>query len=180
MARQHRGKDWPGLRLRPAERGEGEHLAAIAFEAWQRDLRPYLSGPAADSAAERHRLKSIVTTLFERIIVAESAGVILGFGARSRGRAYIPYLFVAPNAQNRGIGTLLLHRLEALFELEGQDRVELDTLSDNVRAVRFYQHQGYRILALKRSGATENDETSVRLEKQLSPYRGAILDEDGN
>ena len=65
------------------------------------------------------------------------------------------------------------------LELEGHDRVQLDTLSDNVRAVNFYQHQGYRILVLKREGSQSSDaQLSVRLEKRLSPYRGPVTDDD--
>jgi ribosomal-protein-alanine N-acetyltransferase len=93
-----------------------------------------------------------------------------------QGRAYIPYLFVAPDLQNHGIGTLLLRRMESLLELEGADKVQLNTLADNVRAVSFYQHQGYQILALKQETRNGHDETSIRLEKRLAPYRGTISD----
>ena len=51
--------------------------------------------------------------------------------------------------------------------------------SDNVRAVNFYQHQGYRILVLKREGSQSSDaQLSVRLEKRLSPYRGSLADDE--
>ena len=101
----------------------------------------------------------------------------VGWCARQRGRPYIPFLFVTPLLQNRGIGTLLLRRMESMLELEGADRVQLDTLADNVRAVSFYQQQGYQILALKREGRMGPDpETGVRLEKRLMPYRGMVSD----
>jgi len=63
------------------------------------------------------------------------------------------------------------------IELEGADRIVLDTLADNVRAVRFYEHKGYHILALKPDGPPGRDAfMSVRLEKRLSPYRGPVPD----
>jgi len=94
-----------------------------------------------------------------------------------RGRAYIPFLFVTPLLQNQGVGTALLRRMESMLELEGHDRIHLDTLADNVRAVNFYQHQGYQILALKTEGQPGRDtQTSVRLEKRLDPWRGPIDD----
>jgi ribosomal-protein-alanine N-acetyltransferase len=94
---------------------------------------------------------------------------------RARGLSYIPYLFVAPLLQNRGIGSLLLRRMETIFELEGAGHCQLDTLADNVRAVNFYQRQGYRILALKPQGRGDRDpSTSVRLEKPLQPFRGPV------
>ena len=162
------------LTVRRAEASEVESLADLAYIAWERDLRPFLSGPA-----EKRRLSAAVHELLDRIIVADIDGVAVGWCGRARNRAYVPYLFVTPSLQNQGIGTLLLRRMESLLELEGAERVQLDTLSDNVRAVSFYQHQGYQILALKRQSQQGHDpETSVRLEKRLAPYHGEITELD--
>jgi hypothetical protein len=73
---------------------------------------------------------------------------------------------------------MLLERMESMLELEGAERVHLETPADHVRAVRFYERQGYRILALRPNGGGRRDLfTSVHLEKRLSPYEGDI-DED--
>lgn len=163
--------------IRKAIASEAERLADIAYLAWERDLRPFLNGEQQNRQAERRRLQAAVHDLLDRAIVAERDGIPVGWCARARGRAYIPYLFVAPLSQNQGIGTLLLKRMESLLELEGCDRVQLDTLSDNVRAVNFYQHQGYQILALKTEGAPGREtQMSVRLEKRLDPWHGPIDD----
>jgi [ribosomal protein S18]-alanine N-acetyltransferase len=165
------------ISIRKALASEAESLAELAFLAWERDLRPFLSGAQANRPAERQRLRQAVHAHLDRMIVADCDGLPVGWCARQRGQAYIPYLFVTPSLQNQGIGTLLLRRMESLLELEGAERVQLDTLSDNVRAVSFYQHQGYQILAIKRAGGSGRDpETSVRLEKRLAPWRGAISD----
>ena len=167
----------PEITIRKAVASEAERLADIALLAWERDLKPFLSGEAASRQNEKRRLGIAVHELLDRTIVAEIDNSPVGWCARARSRAYIPYLFVTPSLQNQGIGTLLLRRMESIIELEGADRVQLDTLSDNVRAVNFYQHQGYRILVLKREGAVGGDpQTSVRLEKRLSPYRGPLTD----
>lgn len=169
----------PEVTIRKAVASEAGSLAEIAFLAWDRDLRPFLAGNAANQQMERRRLTGAVHEMLDRTIVADIDGSAVGWCARGRGRAYIPYLFVTPLLQNRGIGTLLLRRMESLLELEGADRVQLDTLSDNVRAVNFYQHQGYRILVLRREGPPGRDpETSVRLEKRLQPWRGPLPDGD--
>lgn len=169
----------PEVSIRKAVSSEAGSLAEIAYLAWDRDLRPFLTGNAANPQMERRRLGTAVHELLDRTIVADVDGVAVGWCARGRGRAYIPYLFVTPLLQNRGIGTLLLRRMESVMELEGAERVQLDTLSDNVRAVNFYQHQGYRILVLRREGANARDpETSVRLEKRLQPWRGPLPDVD--
>ena len=167
------------ISIRNAVASEAERLTDLALLAWERDLRPFLSGEAASRQNEKRRLGLAVHELLDRSIVAEIDGTPVGWCTRARGRPYIPYLFVTPSLQNQGIGKLLLRRMESILELEGNDRVQLDTLSDNVRAVNFYQHQGYRILVLKREGAHGNDpQLSIRLEKRLNPWRGPLSDEE--
>ena len=163
--------------IRKAVPSEIETLADIAFVAWERDLLPFLNGPAASRNAEKTRLEAAVRDGLDRVIVAEVNEVSVGWCQRMHGRAYIPFLFVTPLLQNQGVGTALLRRMESMLELEGHDRIQLDTLADNVRAVNFYQHQGYQILALKTEGKPGRDtQTSVRLEKRLDPWRGPIDD----
>jgi ribosomal-protein-alanine N-acetyltransferase len=163
--------------IRKARADETETLADIGYVAWERDLMPFLNGPAASKQNERKRLSAAVHELLDRIIVAEIDGVAVGWCARQRGKAYIPYLFVTPLLQNHGIGSALLRRMESMLELQGADRVQLDTLADNVRAVAFYQHQGYQILVLKTEGKPgQAGSMSIRLEKRLQPFRGAIAD----
>jgi ribosomal-protein-alanine N-acetyltransferase len=165
--------------IRKAVPSEIETLADIAFVAWQRDLMPFLHGPAASPGLERDRLAAAVRDGLDRVIVAEVDGVSAGWCQRARGRPYIPYLFVTPLLQNQGIGSALLRRMESVLELEGADRIQLDTLADNVRAVNFYQHQGYRILAMKSDGRPGADaHPSVRLEKLLQPFHGTIDETD--
>lgn len=165
------------LTIRKAMASECETLADIGFVAWERDLMPFLHGAAANPQNERRRLNTAVHELLDRTIVAEIDGVAVGWCARQRGKAYIPFLFVTPLLQNHGIGSALLRRMESMLELQGADRVQLDTLADNVRAVNFYQHQGYQILVLRSEGQQgATGPASVRLEKRLLPFRGAITD----
>ena len=111
-------------------------------------------------------------------IVAEVDGIVVGWCSRVAGRSYIPYLFVMPEMQGHGIGATLLDRMEVMLELQGAERVHLETPADHVRAVRFYERQGYRILALRPDGRDGHDPfVSVHLEKRLKPYDGEI-DED--
>jgi [ribosomal protein S18]-alanine N-acetyltransferase len=152
--------------IRKALPSEVETLADIGFVAWERDLMPFLHGPAASKQNERRRLSQAVHELLD-----------VGWCARQRGKAYIPYLFVTPLLQNHGIGSALLRRMESMLELQGADRVQLDTLADNVRAVTFYQHQGYQILVLKSEGKPgQQGSLSIRLEKRLHPFRGKVSD----
>jgi [ribosomal protein S18]-alanine N-acetyltransferase len=164
------------VHLRKADQREIEVLADIGYVTWEKDLLPFVKDTEEVRRAERRRLRQAVVDSLDRIIVAEAEDLPVGWCARNRGRPYVSFLFVTPLLQNNGIGSLLLKRMESLLELEGHDRVLLDTFADNVRAVHFYQQHGYQILALKTDGRGRDPMTGVRLEKRLTPYRGPISD----
>jgi 2-amino-4-hydroxy-6-hydroxymethyldihydropteridine diphosphokinase len=80
-----------------------------------------------------------------------------------------------PDMQGNGIGARLLNRMETVMELQGASKVQLETPADNVRAVRFYERQGYQILALRSAGRGAHEALmSVHLEKLLHPYSGDV------
>ncbi len=163
------------ISLRKARLEDASSLADVAFGAWQHDLLPLLPPRAGARESERRRFEMVVRETNDRILVAEAGGKVVGWVSRARGRSYIPFLMVEPESQGRGIGTLLLRRMEAMLELEGNDRVQLDTLADNVRAVNFYQRQGYRILVIRPAGRDGHDDfTNVRLEKRLATDRAPV------
>lgn len=164
------------VHLRKADQRELEVLADIAYVTWEKDLLPFVKDSEQVRQSERRRLRLAVVESMERIIVAEAEELAVGWCARTRARPYVSFLFVTPLLQGNGIGSLLLKRMESILELEGHDRVLLDTFADNVRAVHFYQQHGYQILALKTDGRGRDPMTGVRLEKRLSPYRRPILD----
>ncbi len=169
----------PIITVRKAEVADAPRLGEIAFQAWETGIFPLLSDQPGMRKAERRRLANAAKEQLSRIIVAVVDGVVVGWCSRSNRRAYIPYLFVLPELQGHGLGSLLLRRMESMLELEGAGRIHLETPADNVRAVRFYERQGYRILALKHDGRSSHDPfMSVHLEKQLRPFRGQLTDED--
>lgn len=169
----------PSVTIRKAEVGDASRLGEIAFQAWETGIFPLLEDQPGMREAERRRLTQAATQQLSRVIVAVVDGMAVGWCSRSSRRAYIPYLFVLPELQGHGLGSLLLRRMESMLELEGADRVHLETPADNVRAVRFYERQGYRILALKSDGRSSHDPfMSVHLEKPLRPFIGRLTDED--
>lgn len=173
-----REKAMPGISIRQAVAADTARLADIAYRAWETGIYPLLTDRAGLKQSEQQRLQQAVGETLARIIVAEVDGVVVGWCSRSARRAYIPFLFVMPELQGHGLGSLLLRRMESILELEGADRVQLETPADNVRAVRFYEKQGYRILAMRPDGRAAHEPfMSVRLEKVLMPFEGDI-DED--
>lgn len=169
----------PMITIRKAEPKDALRLAEIAYHAWQAGILPLLRDRPGLRDTERRRLTQAVAEQLGQIIVAEIDGIAVGWCSRSRRRAYIPYLFVVPELQSHGLGSMLLRRMESMLELEGAERVHLETPADNVRAVRFYERQGYRILALRPDSRAVHDPfMSVHLEKRLRPFDGDIEDED--
>jgi ribosomal-protein-alanine N-acetyltransferase len=167
-----------GISIRKAEKSDAPRLADIAYRAWETGIYPLLTQKPGLREAEQRRLAQAVSETLSRIIVAEVDGIVVAWCSRSARRAYIPFLFVMPELQGHGLGSMLLRRMESMLELEGADRVQLETPADNVRAVRFYEKQGYRILALRPDGRAAHEPfMSVHLEKRLLPFEGEI-DED--
>ena len=163
-----------GIRIRKAELSDAPRMAEIGFQAWSTGIFPLLTARPGLREAERMRLSRAVGAGWRDAIVADMQGIVVGWCSRSPGRSYIPYLFVDPDVQSRGIGSMLLHRMEAMLELEGAARIHLETPADHVRAVRFYERQGYKILAMKPDGRGHHPLMSVHLEKRLSPFSGEI------
>ena len=168
-----------GILIRKAESEDARRLADIAYRAWESGILPLLTERPGMREAEQRRLAQVVSETLGRISVAEVDGVVVAWCSRAAKRAYIPFLFVMPELQGNGLGSMLLRRVETILELEGADRVQLETPADNVLAVRFYEKQGYRILAMRPDGRAAHEPfMSVRLEKVLSPFVGVIDDED--
>lgn len=165
--------------IRHADPCEAMDLAALGFVAWEQGILPLYRERNDSQDALMNQLAGYCQDRIADIIVAEVRGEILGWCSRARGKAYVPYLFVTPHLQGQGIGRLLLKRMESIFELEGHDVVQLETPADHVSAVKFYENQGYSILAMKMDGrGAHKPYMSVRLEKRLRPFNGPLnLDE---
>ena len=165
--------------IRHADKAEAMDLAALAFVAWEQGILPLYRDREHSRDALMNQLSTYCQEQISQIIVAKMGGDIVGWCARMRHKAYVPYLFVTPHMQGQGIGGLLLKRMEHVFELQGFGAVQLETPADHVQAVRFYENQGYSILAMKAEGHHAHKPfMSVRLEKKLHPYSGAISDID--
>jgi len=163
------------IEIRKAEISDAPRMADIAFAAWDTGIRPLLDERPGQRESERARLSQASAMNWQNTIVATIDGIVVGWCSRSAQRSYVPYLFVMPDMQGHGIGASLLSRMEIILELQGASRVHLETPADNVRAVRFYERQGYHILALRGEPRSGHDPfTSVHLEKELQPFAGEI------
>ncbi|MBF0678339.1 MAG: GNAT family N-acetyltransferase [Devosia sp.] len=163
----------PRTAIRKAELADAPRMATLAYEAWETGILPLLTEAPMMRESERRRLSQAAALGWQHAIIASHEQELVGWCSRIPRRNYIPFLFVAPECQGQGVGRELLSRMEVMLELEGAERVHLETPADNVRAVRFYERQGYRIMALRGSdGDVRQSFMSVHLEKRLNPLSG--------
>lgn len=130
------------MTLRPAREADVPALIELARRSW-------LSGFAATAPAAfvRDRLaRDFERDWYPRhwpaMTVAEDDGVLLGLvqpeGAEVNG------LWVAPEAQGRGVGTALLRHAERQIAAAGHERAWLTCSGFNPGAARFYRARGYQ------------------------------------
>ncbi len=81
------------------------------------------------------------------VLVAESDGEIIGYGAIDLATAEIEAVFVAPRAMGSGLGLRLLHQLE---DIARAGDVRALSLSASLNAVPFYRRAGYVTTSLGR------------------------------
>ena len=108
------------------------------------------SVPTLEEFTERFRT---ITAQFPWL-VWEEAGKILGYayGSLPFGRAAYRWcaassIYLAPQAQGRGIGRKLYRALEAILTEQGYRKTYAIITSDNPGSLRFHRQTGFRFLA---------------------------------
>ena len=117
---------------------DAESVARISRDA-RREAIPNLPD-LYTRAQDLNFFQSQISTKFGYVWVNEH-GCIVGFVMWMDG--FIDHLYVDPDQQRAGIGTLLLNEAMAAMAVS---KVNLWTFQSNVRAVSFYTKHGFRIL----------------------------------
>jgi putative acetyltransferase len=138
-ARDKRGHDGVTLsapfRLRPYRSDDEDVAIALWLKTWQRAY------PAIDFAArvkwwrERWRSELVPNAA---IMVAEQADTLIGFVTIDPS-GYLDQLVVAPDHWGSELATALLNEAKRL----SPDRITLLVNTDNIRAIRFYERNGF-------------------------------------
>jgi putative acetyltransferase len=123
------------FQLRPY-RGEDEDAAiALWLETWQQAY------PSIDFAARvawwRQRWRSELVPN-AAVIVAEQAGALIGF-VTIDSRGYLDQLVVNPGQWGSKLANALVDEAKRL----SPDRITLLVNTDNIRAIRFYERNGF-------------------------------------
>jgi GNAT superfamily N-acetyltransferase len=125
------------------------HCLRAAFEPYRAQYTPGAYEDTVMTAdTVRQRIKGMM------VLVARSdAGRIIGtIGAAMHGaEGHLRGMAVAPSSQGSGVASELLHAVEAELTAAGCTQMTLDTTAPLVRAIRFYERNGYT-----RSGAVSD------------------------
>ena len=101
-----------------------------------------LMDPEFLAASTLDKYHAIALRFVDTTLVAELEGRIVGFGCWDP-KGEIPALYVLRDAQGYGIGRRLLETM--LERLSDCKQVRLEVLEGNDRAIRFYEHMGFRL-----------------------------------
>lgn len=137
------------VRIREAKGEDAQGIAAVhhaavhhaGAEAYPPDVLQHWSGPL-----NRERIKAWQNRIVdpdELFMVAESEGVVIGFGSILTSEGRLRGTYVKPEHARTGIGGSLLENLERLANSSGLDRLQVDS---SLNASHFYQAHGYETL----------------------------------
>ena len=118
----------------------------------RREMRAYLNAPGAEC------------------VIAESAAEIAGFciTAHQEGQAYIITIDVLDAYRRHGVGTALLAECEKRLIKQRVRVIALDTATDNVSAIAFWQKHGYRKLGVRKR-YYPNGRDAFAMTKSIAP-----------
>ena len=125
----------PAFHLRPYRTEDEDAAIALWQQTWQQAY------PEIDFAArvpwwrERWRNELVPNAA---IIVAEQVGVLIGF-VTIDASGYLDQLVVAPDHWGSELATTLVNEARRL----SPDRIALLVNTDNIRAIRFYERNGF-------------------------------------
>lgn len=139
--------DW---RLRRAVTTDAEIIAAI-FTSSRRAAMPYL--PVLHAESEVLQWIKDVVLRNSLVTIAVSDDQRTGGFASVRG-GVLEHLYVSPQLQGQGLGTLLL----AAAKREGAQGLRLYAFQRNASARRFYERRGFALVELRDGSSNEERE----------------------
>ena len=118
-------------------------------------------------------------------VVAESAapdgaGELAGYaGLLVPGpEADVQTIAVAPAAQGRGVGTLLLRALTARAARSGANSLLLEVRADNAPAIALYEREGFERISVRRRYYQPGDVDAGIMRRRPLPAPGEVEDDD--
>ena len=132
------------IAVRNAKSEEMAVLGEIGLAAWRKGIMPLVSEDVVARITADNPFLPFLRDMGPRVRVAVSDGAPAGLGACEHGDDYISDVWVSPDFEGRGIGSALLSALETEIAARGHTHARLHVAAANERALRLYQHRGYR------------------------------------
>lgn len=141
----------PDAVVRPATVSDLERIAQVEVEAGQLFLEVGLPEVAGDEPRTDGLLEAVDAG---RIWVAEQGGVVAAYvlGEVLDGAAHVAQVSVAPSHARRGIGRLLVERVEEWGRAAGRPATTLTTFTEVPWNGPYYARLGYTVLPAERIG----------------------------
>ncbi len=135
-----------------------EILANIMIAAW----RGGFCGILEDSIIEKYTEFSCVKAMFSQLLASGTGTMYLSqlygqpagllYWLEENGNARIEALLTIPEAWGKGVGAALMEQALANIAATGHSSVHVWPFTENHRARRFYEKQGFRPTGLTRTG----------------------------
>ena len=126
------------IKIRPYRESDEEAVAALWREVFS--AAPSWNHPETDI---RRKLEVQRDMFLAALLDGELVGTALAGYDGHRGWVY--YLAVSPRHRRRGIGRLLMERVEKILTEVGCPKLNLQVRADNPQVVSFYRKLGYAI-----------------------------------
>ena len=140
------------VRVRPAQQHDAAAIAEVYLAAVRSELA-FLQRPHTDDEV-RAWYRDVVLP-GSRVLVAERAGELVGYGAHDGG--HLDHLYVRPDALRQGIGAALLGQIKT----EAPAGLQLFVFQRNWPARAFYRRHGFVVTAFTSGAGNEEQEPDL-------------------
>ena len=138
------------LEIRQMQPEDYNRKGYVHWKSWQETY----AGLIDEAYLEKQSLEkcqAIVRRWPDNTLVAVLDGIVIGFGCfvqRDAGCGEISAIYILKEAQGKGIGRMLMDSL--LMQLSGSNSIILWVLKGNDKAIRFYEHYGFRLTGVEK------------------------------
>lgn len=139
--------------IRPANHADIDAVRTVAKRAWHAAHEPIIgSDTVAEFLAEHYDTESFRSRIDHDpaiVVVADDPGsTIVGYAFANptdddETTFSLAHIYVRPDRWGEGIGRQLLESVERTVRSRGGERITLGVMSENERAIRFYEEAGY-------------------------------------
>lgn len=126
-----------GVAVRPARTSDRAAIDALHEREW--------GGPYVVAHDTRYDLRTLPT-----LVAVDGAGAVVGALAHHGDNDGLEVVSLVAATPGGGAGTALLTAAADVARAEGRARMWLVTTNDNLRALRFYQRRGLRLVGVDR------------------------------